>query len=299
MQSIKDYAEGKPFVRHLSGKDEIAILEQAFSQMAKSLQERSVENEAFIYGVSHDMRSPLVNLHGFSEELKLSIKEIETLNSEQNLSEGNRKRFSEILNVDLQKSTKFIASAVARLSSIIDGLLRLSRIGKIDYQISAIDPNPIIERIVLALDLTLRSKKATISCEKLPNIFADKAAFEQIFANLLTNAVNYLDSNRPGIIEVGISEIKSNEIQTTIFAKDNGLGYPDSFRAKIFLHYQRYHAATTTGEGMGLAIVQRIVERLNAKIEVESKIGEGTTFFISFPNHLHKSESLREQTSID
>ncbi len=282
IKGVQDYADGRPFEKKLSGRDEIAQLEQVFFTMAKSLKERSMENEAFIYSVSHDMRSPLVNLHGFSDELQASTREIETINSNPALTDSDRKRLDEIIARELPKSTRYITSAVSRLSTIIDGLLKLSRIGRIEYEWKVFDPNLIMDKLIMTLDKSLRAKGAVIKSDVLPELFSDPAAFEQIFANLLVNAVNYLDPEKPGIIHIGIAATESDD-SVTIYVKDNGLGFPESFKKKIFLPFQRYHSSNTQGEGIGLALVQRLVEKINAKIWVDSEINAGTTFFVMFP----------------
>ncbi|RYD69531.1 MAG: ATP-binding protein, partial [Verrucomicrobiaceae bacterium] len=114
-------------------------------------------------------------------------------------------------------------------------------------------------------------------------------ALEQIFANLIGNAVNYLKSGEPGQIEVGILEQPPEEFDGMLvyFVRDNGLGIPDAYLPKVFAIFQRLHANVAPGEGIGLALVRRMVERHGGKIWVESKEGIGSTFFVALPRKEH------------
>ena len=120
----------------------------------------------------------------------------------------------------------------------------------------------------------------------LPPALGDAAALEQVFANLIGNALNYLDSRRPGTIEIGSVDVPpggSMPDVTTYFVRDNGLGIPAASRDKIFQHFQPLHPQAAAGEGMGLALVHRVVERQGGRVWFESTPGKGSTFFISLP----------------
>jgi signal transduction histidine kinase len=112
-------------------------------------------------------------------------------------------------------------------------------------------------------------------------IRGDPSSLEQVFANLIGNALNFLDPKRPGVIDVGCRN--SSEGFTTYFVRDNGLGIASVHHQKIFQVFQRIHL-TAKGEGMGLAIVTRVVERHRGRVWVESEEGCGCTFFVSIPS---------------
>jgi signal transduction histidine kinase len=120
----------------------------------------------------------------------------------------------------------------------------------------------------------------------MPRAWGDATAVEQVFANLVGNAVNYLDPDRPGQIEVGAldGEAPSNGAGgITYYVRDNGLGIPESGMAKLFLAFQRFHNSRARGEGIGLALVRKIVERHGGAIRAESAQGVGTTFYVELP----------------
>jgi len=180
---------------------------------------------------------------------------------------------------------QFIQAAVTRLSHIIDALLRLSRAGRVEYRPELVEVGPVITRIVEAMRGTISTHRAEVSIRPLPSVWADPTALEQIFANLIGNAVNYLDPERPGKIEIGVIERKvdENEDPVTFYVKDNGLGIAEAYLPKVFAIFQRLHSDVAAGEGVGLALVRRVVERHGGKVWVESTQGVGSTFFVSLP----------------
>jgi signal transduction histidine kinase len=133
---------------------------------------------------------------------------------------------------------------------------------------------------------SLDERGVQVEWHDLPAAFGDAAALEQVFANLIGNAVKYLDRARPGRIEIGALPSGADDSEKrsiTYFVKDNGLGIPPGCQQKIFLAFQRAHPHVAPGQGMGLAIVRRAVERHGGKVWVESKEGEGSTFFVRLP----------------
>ena len=282
-ENVGRLADKKELTQPLSGTDEIAHLDAAFHTMASALREREQENEMFIYSVSHDLRSPLVNLQGFSEELSLSCRELRAALDASDAALGPART---ILDRDIPDSVKYIRTSVTRLSGIIDALLRLSRAGRVEYQIRPVDVNLKVGRVVEALAGAVKARKAEVIVGDLPPALADPTAVEQIFANLIGNAVNYLDPARPGRVEVGALEPGAGAAPAglrTYYVRDNGLGVPAEYQERIFRAFKRLHANSAPGEGVGLALVSRMVGRLGGKIWLESAAGAGSTFFVALP----------------
>jgi signal transduction histidine kinase len=145
------------------------------------------------------------------------------------------------------------------------------------YQSQEVNTQAVVQRVVDSLQRTISERNAEVKVEPLPPVFADPTAVEQIFANLLQNAVNYLASDRPGRVRVGACE------PCTFFVEDNGIGIPAEQQAKVFLAFQRLRPDLAPGEGLGLALVQRIVERHGGRIWAESTAGQGSTFYFTLP----------------
>jgi signal transduction histidine kinase len=262
-------------------------LERRANELTKAnrdLAQKNQEIEMFVYSVSHDLRSPLVNLQGFSRELGLAREDLQKL-LQREMSAADRERAVALTERDMTESIRFIQTAVTRLSSIIDALLRLSRAGRVEYHPKMVDLKPVIQRIVEAMRGTIAARGAKIAIQDLPPVWADPTAAEQIFANLIGNAVNYLDPKRPGQIEIGSTDraVEGIEKPRTYFVRDNGLGIAESYLPKVFAIFQRLHGDVVAGEGVGLALVRRVVERHGGQVWVESTEGVGSTFFVAFP----------------
>jgi signal transduction histidine kinase len=249
----------------------------------------------FIYSVSHDLRSPLVNLQGFSEELAASCHDLRDTLADDAGAESGR-RALEIVDRDIPESLHFIKAAVVRLSAIIDALLRLSRVGRVEYQMQPVNVEETVRRVVETLAGTIESHHAEVVIGSLPPALSDPTALEQVFANLIGNAVNYLDPARPGRIEVGAlppGESGAAGLQT-YFVKDNGLGIPEAYQSRVFLAFQRLHADVAQGEGVGLALTYRMVGRLGGKMWLESAAGAGSTFFVALPSPPPEGQADKE-----
>ncbi|MHA3770738.1 sensor histidine kinase [Verrucomicrobiota bacterium sgz303538] len=315
--NMRCVARGEVLPPHVGGEDEIGELDNGLHAMAKELADahrnerafqqalekrnaeltranreldhKNQENEMFVYSVSHDLRSPLVNLQGFSKELGLVRDDLRQL-FEGELNDKARARGRTMIERDITESIHYIQTAVTRLSAIIDALLRLSRIGRVEYRPEIVYLKPVINRIISAMRSSIDEKGATVSVSELPPVWGDPTALEQIFANLIANAVNYLSPERPGQIEVGILKTPPEDLieMQVFFVKDNGLGIAEAYLPKVFAIFQRLHGNVAQGEGIGLALVRRMVERHGGKIWVDSVEGVGSTFFVSLP---HKADS--------
>lgn len=319
--SARALGERQPLGPLVGGSDEIADVDAAFRRAAARLRElnaaeerhraeleqraaelarvnqdlgaKTQENETFVYSVSHDLRSPLVNLQGFSRELAHACGDLKRLaTTGEGIPDNLRRQMVSVLDGDVQESVRFIQTAVSRSANIIDALLRLSRAGRVEYNWTVVPVRPIVERIVQAMQSTLRQRGADVTvADELPDAFGDPTAIEQILGNLIGNAANYLDPLRPGRIEVGaapdteVPATNGSEPKRlrTYFVRDNGVGIPAAYLPKIFVAFQRLHGQMAPGEGIGLALVRRMVDRHGGKVWVESVEGQGSTFYVALP----------------
>ena len=325
-ENTRRLAQGEELTPPIAGGDEIARLDHVFHEMAGTLadaakreqvharllerraeeldsvnaqlREKAQENEMFVYSVSHDLRSPLVNLQGFSKELELIGKDLGKLVEKEEVPPEIRRRATVMIGTEMAESIGFIQTAVSRLSAIIDALLRLSRAGQVEYRRQSVDVASVVNRVVAALRGTIEQRAARIEVGDLPPAWGDPTAIEQVFANLIGNAVNYLDRDRPGRIEVFAIEpdeaggpAEGVAPGSVVYAvRDNGLGISASYKAKVFAAFQRLHGDVAKGEGVGLALVRRMVERHGGRVWFESEPGRGTTFFVAFLSAEPRSE---------
>lgn len=248
----------------------------------RQLQEKTDENEMFVYSVSHDLRSPLVNLMGFSEELEVAVRQIGELLCDPRLPPEVREAADTLLQGDVRESLGYIRTAVERLNRIIDGLLRLSRAGRVEYRWQAVDIEQIARRVVDAHRTMIQQRQATVTIEPLPMAWADPDAVEQVLANLLNNALQALDRPRGGRVVIGHRPTPSTTFHT-YFITDNGVGIDPALLPRLFQPFQSKPSGSRQGEGIGLAIVRRVVERMGGNIGVESVPHQGTTFHFTLP----------------
>lgn len=275
---------------------DLTVQTAQLAETNRDLAQKSDENEMFVYSVSHDLRSPLVNLQGFSQELALVSQDLRALLLAEEIPSATRQRALALLDEDMAPSLRFIQAAVSRLGAIIDALLRLSRAGRLEYQWHEVDLVATVGRIVDALHETIEARGAQVTLGDLPPAWGDPTALEQVFANLIGNALAYLSPDRPGQIEVGwvppgaATRDLGPEFHTYC-VRDNGLGIPEHARDKVFQIFQRLHPQVAAGEGLGLALVRRIVERHQGSIWIESVEGAGSAFYVALP---HQPEGIHD-----
>jgi len=279
--------------RLLRANEEAQRYRNEIEQRARELDEVNVhlraqtqDNEMFIYSVSHDLRSPLVNLQGFSKEIMHATRALATEIEALEVPSASKQRIQALIEDDLHTSLRFIQNAVTRAAGIIDAMLRLSRAGRVEYLPAMIDVNAMAQRVVDAMSGSIRARQATVTIQPgLPPAYGDPTAVEQIFGNLVGNAVNYLDAARAGQIEVGCQSDADagGDGLNTYFVRDNGLGIASAHLGRMFSAFQRLHGNVSPGEGIGLALVKRVVERHGGRIWVESSEGVGSTFFVALP----------------
>jgi signal transduction histidine kinase len=250
----------------------------------ETLRQQTQENEMFIYSVSHDLRAPLVNLQGFSNELRHACDDLRGVLRDSPLAPAPRGTIERLVDEDIGEALHFLQTAVLRASHIIDALLRLSRVGRVEYRRQPVGVGALVQRVVDAMQASIRARNARVTVHPLPPVWGDPTSLEQVFANLLGNAVNYLDPRREGRIEIGTTAAPPGVQSLHIFyVADNGLGIPAVAMPRLFSAFQRLHGQVAAGEGIGLALVRRVIERHGGRIWAESSEGVGTTFYFSLP----------------
>ena len=262
-----------------------ADLEERVRELGRvneELTQKTAENEMFVYSVSHDLRSPLVNLQGFSKELAHTCQELTDAIADESIPEAKRRQIKPLVEQDLPDSLRFIQSAVTRSANIIDAMLRLSRAGRVDYRPQPVDVGQIVRRVMDSVRVTADERGATLVVADLPTAWGDPTAVEQVLANLIVNALNYVSPARAPRIDVGVMP-RADGGALTYYVRDNGLGIPAAYVHKVFGAFQRVHGDAVQGEGIGLTLVRRIVERHGGRVWVESAEGVGSTFFVTLP----------------
>lgn len=255
--------------------------EDELQRIAAELEEKNKELEAIVYTVSHDLRSPLVNVQGFSRQLNRAC---DTIRAAANAAgpQGTIpvSALRPPLDHAIPQALRFINAGVTKMESLLAGLLRYSRLGRVALAIRPLNVDGLLTEIVAAMKFQLDEAGAEIRIAPLPACLGDPVQTNQVFANLFDNALKYRDPDRP--LRISISGTVQDG-QAVYAVADNGIGIAPEHQGKVFDIFHRLNPDSTTGEGLGLTIAQRVLERQKGKIWVESRAGAGSTFFVSLP----------------
>lgn len=285
IQNIQAFSEGRDLLPENDSLDEFGKVDRALHLMANTIVEKARETELFIYSVSHDLRSPLLNLQGFAKELRLLHDDLKSWLGDTVPNAEDTEKCRKLLDGDIEQSLHYIESGVQRLSTIIDALLRLSRAGRVEYRSEEVMLDSVIQRIHNSLQNSVEQKNAKMILHPpFPKVWGDSAALERAIGNLMSNAIQYLSPDRSGVVEIGVERSLKSEADSqlvTIYIRDNGLGFPEGSAQRVFLPFQRFHPTNSSGEGIGLALVRTIIGKNGGKIWLSSESGAGSTFYVS------------------
>ena len=286
-------------------RDNNVNLEATIDERTADLREANNEIQRFAYIVSHDLRSPLVNIMGFTSELEelrgdifrriaalgraaasASPAPIVAGESEPVL-EGEDQQLSQ----NFAEALGFIKSSIAKMDRLISAILNLTREGRREFEPVRIDTRELIEAIVATVAHQVSEAVAQIRIEPLPDIVSDRLALEQIFSNLIDNALKYLKPGVPGDISVR----GRTKLGFAIFEiADNGRGIDPKDHQRIFDLFRRAGTQDKPGQGIGLAHVRALVRRLGGTMSVASELHSGSTFTITLPINWTASKRNRD-----
>ncbi len=278
-----------------------ANLERIVEFRTADLTEANEEVQRFAYIVSHDLRSPLVNIMGFTSELEALRKEIfdkvQTLTAEIAVLNGQADAAvaaaspetaagvapdaaTEQLGKDFDEAIRFIKTSIGNMDRLINAVLKLSREGRRQFHPQTVDMQALLEQIAGTVNHRVTELEAGLRVEKLPVVQSDPLALEQIFANLIDNALKYRRSDVPLTITVRGRTTGTHVIYDV---EDNGRGIDAGDHQRVFELFRRSGRQDRPGEGIGLAHVRALVRRLGGTMALESELGKGSTFTVTLP----------------
>ncbi|BDU74578.1 PAS domain-containing sensor histidine kinase [Mesoterricola silvestris] len=257
-------------------------VERERERLLAELEQKNKELETLLYVASHDLRSPLVNVQGFSQRLGKSLDEVRRALEGAATLEGFSTAARPHLQERMPSSLEFIRASGIRMDAIINGLLTLSRAGRMVLRTGPLDMNAVLASCAKTLAYQFQSVDGTLEVEDLPPCRADPVQATQIIANLLDNAVKYRHADRP--LRVRVSGEARGDV-SVYCVEDNGVGISPEHQARIWEIFQRLDPqGPVLGEGLGLTLVRRMAERNGGRVRVESAPGLGSRFLLELPN---------------
>jgi two-component system, sensor histidine kinase and response regulator len=237
-------------------------LESRVEGRTMQLAEANRDLEAFSVTVSHDLRAPLRRISGFAHVLE--------------------SRSGEGLDDDARATLRAIQDSVREMARLIEDLLAFSKAGRVEMKREAVDLDRIIDDVLCTMDGELAERRIQWERQPLPRVAGDPTLLRQVFVNLLGNAVKYTRPRDPARIR--LTHESTQQGRVTLCVRDNGVGFDAASAQKLFGVFQRLHRADEfEGTGIGLAIVQRVVERHSGRIWAEAAPEQGAAFYFTLP----------------
>lgn len=235
--------------------------ELKLEETMRELERSNVELQRFAYIASHDLQEPLRMVTSYLQLLE--------------------RRYGDLLQGDAQDFIAYAVDGATRMKQLINDLLTYSRVGTRDITHAPVDTQQILDEVLDTLQFRIEEVQGEVISRSLPTVPGDKTQLEQLFQNLIDNALKFR-GDKPARIEV---RAEKGDGEWVFSIKDNGIGMDPEFQDRVFIIFQRLHAQDEyEGTGIGLAVCKRIVERHGGEIWFESEPGEGTTFYFTIPD---------------
>ncbi len=265
--SLRDFipihVDGKSYglLWHHIDITELKRTEQILRDRTAELEAANKELESFSYSVSHDLRAPLRAIDGYARMLL--------------------KKHGDEFDEDSLRKFNVIRSSSQMMGQLIDDILTLSRVVKKHLSASQIEMDAVIREVWKEIETINPERNIEFTVRDVPAAFGDRTLIKQVYANLLSNAVKFTKHRDPALIETG-GYVEGNE--NVYYIKDNGVGFEMEYYDKLFGIFQRLHKPEEfEGTGVGLATVERIVQRHGGRAWAEGKVNEGATFYFTLP----------------
>ena len=271
------------FVQFLTDAELRRITEEKTRQAA-ALEARNAELRDLFYALSHDLRAPLINMAGFTHELETAIgglaDSVRLRRGENGDLRAAAARAWDERKHDIEESLGFIQSNITKMDQLVTGLLALSRIENRPVQLERVDLDQMVRGICGAFHFQIAERQIELRIGALPVVVGDAVRLNQVFSNLIDNAIKYMKPAGTARIDI---ECEARHDRYLFRVRDTGMGVRADDREKIFRLFTRLGHQSVPGDGLGLTVVKKIVEKHGGAIWVESNAGVGSTFCFTLP----------------
>jgi signal transduction histidine kinase len=254
------------------------------TRQATEVERKNAELRDLFYVLSHDLRAPLINMAGFAHELETAIGTLDDAgrlhpDGNADLPALNAQSWSEQKH-DIEESLGFIRGNIAKMDQLVSGLLGLSRIENRPAKFERLDLGQMVRGICDAFHFQIAERQIDLRIGALPVVVGDAVSLNQVFSNLIDNAIKYMKPTGPARIDI---ECEARDDHYLFRVRDTGTGIRADDREKIFRLFTRLGHQAVTGDGLGLTVVRKIIEKHGGAIWVESAVGAGSTFCFTLP----------------
>ncbi len=233
----------------------------------EDLERSNEELEQFAYVASHDLQEPLRMISSYTQLLA--------------------RRYQDKLDDDANEFIHYAVDGANRMQSLIQDLLLYSQVGKTKQALKLVNLDELLQKVILNLKIVIAENNVEVNYQNgLPQVMADEIQIQQVFQNLISNAIKYRSENRPCKVNISCKKVKK---MWEFSIQDNGIGIEKEYFERVFVIFKRLHGKEKyTGTGIGLAVCKRIVEGHGGKIGLESEFGSGSRFFFTLPEFHYK-----------
>lgn len=254
--------------------------EKELKRLNKELQQKAEELQQILYITTHDLRSPLVNIQGFTKEMEASLNDLNNLLVKIQLHPKEGKSLKIIMDEEIPEAIHYISSSTQKMDNLLKGLLALSRLGRQKLTFRRLDMNRLIQQVLDDFEFEIHQNKIMVETGDLPPCTGDELQLNQLFSNLIGNALKFFDPERPS--KLVIDGWKTDE-GVCYKVEDNGIGISGEYHEKVFGMFEKLDPEKS-GIGLGMTVVKQVIEKHNGTIDMESELGKGTKFTIFIPD---------------
>lgn len=257
-------------------------VERDRQKLMRMLESKNEELQSIVHVSSHDLKTPLVNISGFGTLLEKHCNQLKDILRSETMDPTVLNAVEKLLEEDIPEDLGFITQSAGKMNALINGLLEVSRAGSASLNITRLDMNQLIQSIIANSAFKAQQIRAEVTLDPLGHCMGDPSQISQVFMNLIDNSLKYAHPSRNPRIHISCT---TRDDETIYCVGDNGIGIKPEYHEKIFEIFHRLDPKSTAdGEGLGLAIIRRILDRHNGKVWLESVPDEGSKFYVSLPN---------------